>query len=130
MASWMLLPPLSSQQLMREVGRHRVELEGETMRPGRAFRVVNQECPLAGPHFAKARKMRTWNAAFSLFGVTEVVVGVLAIEQDRLAFGIANAAVGGIIEGVLSNRNDQIQKEVEEGARAFNQCHFMRWKTN
>ena len=38
------------------------------------------------PHFAKARKMRTWNAAFSLFGVTEVVVGVLAIEQDR--FGL------------------------------------------
>ena len=126
MTSWMLTPQVSSQQLMHTLGNHKVELEGEKMRPGRAFKVANQECPLAGPHFAKARKMRIWNAVLLQVGIVEIVVGVLAIEQDQLAFGIAAAAAGGIVEGILSNRNERIQWEVEEGARSFNQCHFMR----
>lgn len=126
MTSWMLMPQVSSQQLMHTLGNHKVELEGEKMRPGRAFKIANQECPLAGPHFAKARKMRIWNAVLLQVGIVEIVVGVLAIERDQLAFGIASAAAGGTVEGILSNRNDRIQREVEEGARAFNQCHFMR----
>ncbi|MBL6866569.1 MAG: hypothetical protein ISQ97_05690 [Flavobacteriales bacterium] len=126
MTSWMLMPQVSSQQLMHTLGNHKVELEGEKMRPGRAFKIANQECPLAGPHFAKARKMRIWNAVLLQVGIVEIVVGVLAIERDQLAFGIASAAAGGIVEGILSNRNERIQREVEEGARAFNQCHFMR----
>ena len=126
MTSWMLTAQVSSQQLMHTLGNHKVELEGEKMRPGRAFKVANQECPLAGPHFAKARKMRIWNAVLLQVGIVEIVVGVLAIEQNQLAFGITAAAAGGIVEGILSNRNERIQWEVEEGARAFNQCHFMR----
>lgn len=126
MTSWMLAPQVSSQHVMQALDNHKVELEGETMRPGRAFQVANQECPLAGPHFAKARKMRIWNAVLLQIGIVEIVVGILAIEQNQLAFGITAAAAGGIVEGILSNRNERIQWEVEEGARAFNQCHFMR----
>ena len=70
--------------------------------------------------------MRIWNAVLLQIGIVEIVVGILAIEQNQLAFGITAAASGGIVEGVLSNRNKRIQQEVEEGARAFNQCHFMR----
>jgi len=53
---------LEAQEMMSRGKRHKVELEGESLRPARAFQITHSVCPIAGEHFAKARKMRRWNA--------------------------------------------------------------------
>ena len=124
----LLIHPMSgmiAQQIMHSVGNHRIEIEGEKMRPGRALSISGSGCPMASDHFAKAKKMRSWNFLTSQFGFAEVLVGVLAIDQGRVSFGIANAAVGGLAMAFFSDRDLRIQTEVDEGVKAFNRCQIL-----
>ena len=83
----LLIHPMSgmmAQQIMHSVGNHRIEIEGEKMRPGRALSISGSGCPMASDHFAQAKKMRSWNFLTSQFGFAEMLVGILAIDQgDR-----------------------------------------------
>ena len=124
----LLIHPMSgmmAQQIMHNVGNHRIEIEGEKMRPGRALSISGSGCPMASDHFAKAKKMRSWNFLTSQFGFAEVLVGLLAIDQGRVSFGIANAAVGGLAMAFFSDRDLRIQTEVDEGVKAFNRCQIL-----
>ena len=124
----LLIHPMSgmmAQQIMHSVGNHRIEIEGEKMRPGRALSISGSGCPMASDHFAKAKKMRSWNFLTSQFGFAEVLVGLLAIDQGRVSFGIANAAVGGLAMAFFSDRDLRIQTEVDEGVKAFNRCQIL-----
>tara|TARA_B110000879_G_scaffold211095_1_gene302782 strand:- start:1055 stop:1510 length:456 start_codon:yes stop_codon:yes gene_type:complete len=124
----LLIHPMSgmmAQQIMHSVGNHRIEIEGEKMRPGRALSISGSGCPMASDHFAKAKKMRSWNFLTSQFGFAEVLVGLLAIDQGRVSFGIANAAVGGLAMAFFSDRDDRIQKEIDEGVQAYNRCQIL-----
>lgn len=113
-----------SQHMMHSIGNHRIEIEGKKMRPGRALSISGSDCPLASQHFAQAKKMRTWNGFISQLGFAEAVVGALAIDQGRMSFGIANAAVGGLALVFFADREDRIQTEVDEGVKAFNRCRI------
>ena len=121
-----LLGAVSAQEIMQSIGNHKVELEGKKMRPGKALSLANSLCPMATPHFAKAKKMKTWNILISQFGATEVILGLLAIEQGNLSFGVANAALGGVAFTFFSDRDAKIQEEVEAGVKAFNRCQFFQ----
>jgi hypothetical protein len=121
-----LLGSVSAQEIMRSLGNHKVELAGKKMRPGKALNLANSLCPMASSHFAKAKKMRTWNILISQFGATEVILGLLAIEQGKMSFGVANAAVGGIALTFFSDRDVEIQGEIEAGVKAFNRCQFFQ----
>ena len=124
----LLIHPMSgmmAQQIMHSVGNHRIEIEGEKMRPGRALSISGSGCPMASDHFAKAKKMRSWNFLTSQFGFAEVLVGLLAIDQGRVSFGIANAAVGGLAMAFFSDRDDRIQKEIDEGVQAYNRYQIL-----
>ena len=116
---------MMAQQIMHSIGNHRIEIEGEKMRPGRALSISGSGCPMASDHFAKAKKMRSWNFLTSQFGFAEVLVGLLAIDQGRVSFGIANAAVGGLAMAFFSDRDLRIQTEVDEGVKAFNRCQIL-----
>jgi hypothetical protein len=121
-----LLGSVSAQEIMRSLGNHKVELAGKKMRPGKALNLANSLCPMASSHFAKAKKMRTWNILISQLGATEVILGLLAIEQGKMSFGVANAAVGGINLTFFSGRDVEIQGEIEAGVKAFNRCQFFQ----
>ena len=95
---------LEAQEMMILGKRHKVELEGESLRPAKAFQITHSVCPIAGQHFAKARKMRRWNAVLLNVGITEVVVSILAIERDQLVLGIATGIAGGAMETIISGR--------------------------
>ena len=117
---------LEAQEMMIRGKRHKVELEGESLRPAKAFQITHSVCPLAGEHFAKARKMRRWNALLLNVGITEVVVSILAIERDQLVFGIATGIAGGAMEAIISGRLNRIDAELDLGVKAYNQC--MLWR--
>ena len=117
---------LEAQEMMRRGKRHKIELEGESLRPAKAFQITHSVCPIAGEHFAKARKMRRWNAVLLNVGIVEVAVSILAIERDQLAFGIATGLAGGVMEATISGRMNRIEQELDQGVRAYNQC--MLWR--
>ena len=117
---------MEAQEMMSRGKRHKVELEGESLRPARAFQITHSVCPIAGEHFAKARKMRRWNAVLLNVGIVEVAVSILAIERDQLAFGIATGMAGGVMEATISGRMNRIEQELDQGVRAYNQC--MLWR--
>ena len=117
---------LEAQEMMRRGKRHKVELEGEKLRPAKAFQITHSVCPIAGEHFAKARKMRRWNAVLLNIGIIEVAVSILAIERDQLAFGIATGLAGGVMEAIISGRINRIEQELDLGVKAYNQC--MLWR--
>ena len=124
----LLIHPMSgmmAQQIMHSVGNHRIEIEGEKMRPGRALSISGLGCPMASDHFAQAKKMRSWNFLTSQFGFAEMLVGILAIDQGQVSFGVANAAVGGLALAFFSDRDDRIQKEIDEGVQAYNRCQIL-----
>lgn len=117
---------LEAQELMIRGKRHKVELEGESFRPAKAFQITHSVCPVAGDHFAKARKMRRWNAVLLNVGITEVVVSILAIERDQLVLGIATGIAGGAMEAIISGRLNRIDEELDLGVKAYNQCVLWR----
>lgn len=117
---------LEAQEMMRRGKRHKVELEGESLRPAKAFRITHSVCPLAGEHFAKARKMRRWNAVLLNVGIGEVVVSMVAIDRGQLAFGITAGLAGGVVEAIISVRMKRIDEELDLGVKAYNQC--MLWR--
>ena len=90
-----------------------------------ALRIANATCPLASQHFAKAKKMRSWNFLISQYGYAEVIVGILAIDQGRMSFGIANAALGGVALTFFSDRDKKIQEELDEGVEVYNRCQLL-----
>lgn len=115
-----------AQEMMTLGKRQKVELEGEKLRPARAYLIAHSVCPSAGEHFATARRMRRWNFALGNVGAVEMAVGILAIERDQLAFGIATGFAGGIVEAIISSRNNRIKEELELGVNAYNHC--MLWR--
>lgn len=117
---------LEAQEMMTLGRRHKVELEGEKLRPARAFHITHSVCPIAGGHFAKARKMRRWNVVLVNVGIAEVTVSMLAIDQGQLAFGITAGLAGGVLESIISSRANRIDQELESGVKAYNQC--MLWR--
>lgn len=117
---------LEAQEMMIRGKRHKVELEGESLRPAKAFQITHSVCPIAGQHFAKARKMRRWNAVLLNVGITEVVVSILAIERDQLVLGIATGVAGGAMETIISGRMNRIDQELNLGVKAYNNC--MLWR--
>jgi|TARA_Y100000385_G_C12728834_1_gene481802 hypothetical protein len=117
---------LEAQEMMIRGKRHKVELEGESLRPAKAFQITHSVCPIAGQHFAKARKMRRWNAVLLNVGITEVVVSILAIERDQLVLGIATGIAGGAMETIISGRMNRIDQELNLGVKAYNNC--MLWR--
>jgi len=42
-----------------------------------------------------------------------------------VSFGVANAAVGGLALVFFSDRDDRIQKEIDEGVQAYNRCQIL-----
>tara|TARA_Y100000385_G_scaffold286079_1_gene347331 strand:+ start:1227 stop:1670 length:444 start_codon:yes stop_codon:yes gene_type:complete len=117
---------LEAQEMMRRGKRHKIELEGESLRPAKAFQITHSVCPIAGEHFAKARKMRRWNAVLLNVGIAEVTVSMLAIDRGQLAFGITSGLAGGIVEAIISVRMKRIDEELDLGVKAYNQC--MLWR--
>ena len=117
---------LEAQEMMIRGKRHKVELEGESLRPAKAFQITHSVCPIAGQHFAKARKMRRWNAVLLNVGITEVVVSILAIERDQVVLGIATGIAGGAMETIISGRMNRIDQELNLGVKAYNNC--MLWR--
>lgn len=117
---------LEAQEMMIRGKRHKVELEGESLRPAKAFQITHSVCPIAGQHFAKARKMRRWNAVLLNVGISEVVVSILAIERDQLVLGIATGIAGGAMETIISGRMNRIDQELNLGVKAYNNC--MLWR--
>ena len=117
---------LEAQEIMRRGKRHKVELEVESLRPAKAFLITHSVCPLAGEHFAKARKMRRWNAVLLNVGIGEVVVSMVAIDREQLAVGITAGLAGGVVEAIISVRMKRIDEELDLGVKAYNQC--MLWR--
>ena len=117
---------LEAQEMMIRGKRHKVELEGGSLRPAKAFQITHSVCPIAGQHFAKARKMRRWNAVLLNVGISEVVVSILAIERDQLVLGIATGIAGGAMETIISGRMNRIDQELNLGVKAYNNC--MLWR--
>lgn len=117
---------LEAQEMMTLGRRHKVELEGEKLRPAKAFHITHSVCPIAGEHFAKARKMRRWNAVLLNVGIAEVTVSMFAIDRGQLAFGITAGLAGGVVEAIISSRMKRIEQELELGVKAYNQC--MLWR--
>ena len=117
---------LEAQEMMRRGKRNKVELAGESLRPAKAFRITHSVCPLAGEHFAKARKMRRWNAVLLNVGIGEVVVSMVAIDREQLAVGITAGLAGGVVEAIISVRMKRIDEELDLGVKAYNQC--MLWR--
>lgn len=117
---------LEAQEMMIRGKRHKVELEGESLRPAKAFQITHSVCPIAGQHFAKARKMRRWNAVLLNVGISEVVVSILAIERDQVVLGIATGIAGGAMETIISGRMNRIDQELNLGVKAYNNC--MLWR--
>ena len=114
-----------SQEIMHSMGNHKIEMEGVKVKLREALRISNATCPLASQHFAKAKKMRSWNFLISQYGYAEFLVGVLALDQGRMTFGIANAAVGGVALTFFSIRDKKIQEEFDEGVKAYNLCQLL-----
>ena len=114
-----------SQEIMHSIGNHKIEMEGVKVKLREALRIANATCPLASQHFAKAKKMRSWDFLISQYGYAEVIVGILAIDQGRMSFGIANAALGGVALTFFSDRDKKIQEELDEGVEVYNRCQLL-----
>ena len=61
-----------SQDLMYEEGKHKVVYQGVKIRPGKALKLTDLNCDDARRHFAKAKRMRTWNFILSQVSIVEV----------------------------------------------------------
>ena len=123
--SFHTISAILSQEIMHSIGNHKIEMEGVKVKPREALRIANATCPLASQHFAKAKKMRSWNFLISQYGYAEFLVGILALDQGRMTFGIANAAVGGVALTFFSIRDKKIQEELDEGVKAYNLCQLL-----
>ena len=115
---------LSSQNLMKVGGKNRVEFQGWKFRPGQASKKLCANCEAAKQHFLKAKKIRSWNIVLAHLGFAEIIIGLLALD-DEISKGIVNASIGGGSFLVVEERKRRIQIEINEGVKDFNRCQLL-----
>ena len=116
---------LSSQNLMKVDSKNRVEFQGEKFRPGQASKNLCVNCEAAKQHFLKAKKMRSWNIVLSQIGFAEIIIGLLAVDDD-ISKRIINASIGGGFFLAVEERKRRIQIEINEGVKDFNRCKLLK----
>lgn len=111
-----------SQDLMYEEGKHNVVYQGVKIRPGKALKLTDLNCDDARRHFAKAKRMRTWNFILSQVSIVEVTYGLIVLNLNTQ--GVLHSALGGGVLFLISEREQKIQKHINEGVKAFNLCQL------
>ncbi len=122
--SLLLTDSVFSQELMYVEGSHKVVFQGVKIRPGQALKLSDLNCDVAKQHFAKAKRMRTWNFILSQIGIGEITYGlfVMNITTKR----VLHSALGGSVLFFISERNQKIEKHINDGVNAFNQCQLLK----
>ena len=111
-----------SQDLMYEEGKHKVVYQGVKIRPGKALKLTDLKCDDARRHFTKAKRMRTWNFILSQVSIVEVTYGLIVLNLNTK--GVLHSALGGGVLFLISEREQKIQKHINDGVKAFNLCQF------
>jgi hypothetical protein len=113
-----------SQDLMYEEGKHKVVFQGVEIRPGKALKLSDLNCYDARRHFAKAKRMRTWNVILSQIGILEITYGLFIMNVTTQ--GVLHSALGGGVLFFISERDQKIQKHINDGVEAFNLCQLLK----
>ena len=100
-----------SQDLMYEEGKHKVVYQGVKIRPGKALKLTDLNCDDARRHFAKAKRMRTWNFILSQVSIVEVTYGLIVLNLNTK--GVLHSALGGGVLFLISEREQKIQKHIK-----------------
>ena len=111
-----------SQDLMYEEGKHKVVYQGVKIRPAKALKLKDLNCDDARRHFAKAKRMRTWNFILSQVSIVEVTYGLIVLNLNTK--GVLHSALCGGILFLISEREQKIQKHINDGVKAFNLCQL------
>ena len=122
--SLLLTDSVFSQELMYVEESHKVVFQGVKIRPGQALKLSDLNCDVAKQHFAKAKRMRTWNFILSQIGIGEITYGlfVMNITTKR----VLHSALGGSVLFFISERNQKIEQHINDGVNAFNQCQLLK----
>ena len=122
--SLLLIDSIFSQELMYVEESNKVVFQGVKIRPGQALKLSDLNCDVAKQHFAKAKRMRTWNFILSQIGIGEITYGlfVMNITTKR----VLHSALGGSVLFFISERNQKIEKHINDGVNAFNQCQLLK----
>ena len=113
-----------SQELMYAEGKHKIVFQGVKIRPGKALKLSDLNCDDAKRHFAKAKRMRTLNIILSQIGIGEITYGLFTFNLTEK--GVLHSVLGGGILFFVSERDQKIQKQINDGVKAFNLCQFMK----
>ena len=88
---------------------------------GMAESIAMTNAPTASVYFSKAKKMKTWNVVWSIFGGWEVGAGIINV-SNGYTIGALDIAIGGGLIGMVVGRKKKIALNTKLGVDAFNEA--------